>query len=147
MAKREAILDDVVATLKTITRDNGYNNDMATVKRTPVNDSTLQMKDYPAASVVWKREDKDIQGMPYDYVQNDLTLTVRCVIRANEDIESELNLMIDDVEKALTSSPTRGGNAELTDPLLITVFQGESESILYFDYDFHVRYFYVWGNP
>jgi hypothetical protein len=144
---REAILDNVVSTLKTITRDNGYNNDMVTVKRTPVNESVLQMKDYPAASVVWKREEKDIQGSPQDYVQNDLTLTVRCVIRATEDIEGELNRMIDDVEKALTSSPTRGGYAELTDPLLITIFQGESDKVLYFDYDFHVRYFYVWGNP
>lgn len=144
---REAILDNVVATLKTITRDNGYNNDIGKVERIPLNESVLQLKDYPAASVLWKRDDKDIQGMPQDYVQSDLTMTVRGIIRAEENIEQKLNEYIDDIEKVLTATHTRGGYAELTDPRSIMVFQGESEKVLYFDFDFLVRYFYVWGNP
>lgn len=144
---RETILDNAVTVLETITRANGYNNDVGSVQRRPINEFKLAPKDYPALGVLWKREDKDVQGLPYDYVQNDLTMTVRGIIQASEDIEGELNGFIDDVEKALVADPTRGSVAEFTEPRGIVVFMGEREDLLYFDFDFAVRYFYVWGNP
>lgn len=144
---RESILDNVATTLRGISRDNGYNTDVATVQRKVISEFKIAPNEYPALGVLWKRDEKDTQGMPHDYIESDMVLTIRGILQLKEDLETELNLFLEDIEKVMAVDYTRGGYTTLCDPISVVPFIGERDDLIYFDFDFLVRYHYVWGNP
>jgi hypothetical protein len=147
VAIRENILSNVVTTLKTITIANGYNNDIGLVSREPFDWNNILPKDFPAALVVWKKEDKDATGLQGQHILADMTVTIRGVVWAAQELETALNNFLNDVEKAMCVDTDRGGYGEYTEPLTITVFQTELISYAIFDFDFRVVYQYLYGSP
>lgn len=147
MAVRESIIDNIVDTLKTITVAGGYNNDVGLVSRQPFGWNTLKPENYPAALVVWKTETKDATGLQGQHIMSTMVVTIRGVVYAKEELETELNEFLDDVEKALCADTDRGALAEYTDPVRITVYQTEIINFAVFDFDFEVVYQYLYGSP
>ena len=147
MATRETILNHVVTTLVAITVAGGYNNDIRFVTRESVQWERYNKQDYPLAIVAWTLEVPEIPGATSQSVVMDLTVTVRCVVYATTNLETVLNLFLDDVEKALCVDGTRGGAAWSTLPDVKEVLLTENESIIVCDFDFIIRYEYVYGTP
>ena len=147
MATRETILNHVVQALAAISIAGGYNNDVRFVTRESVQWEHYNRQDYPLAIVVWTLETPAIEGATGQSVVMDLTVTMRCVVYAEVDLETELNKFLDDVEKALCTDGTRGGAAWSTLPDAKEVLLTENEAIIVCDYDFIIRYEYVYGTP
>ena len=147
MATRETILNHVVTTLVAITVAGGYNNDIRFVTRESVQWERFNRQDYPLVIVAWTFETPEIPGATHQSVVMDLTVTIRCVVYATADLETELNKFLDDVEKALCADGTRGGSAWSTLPDAKEVLMTENEAIIVCDFDFIVRYEYVYGTP
>ena len=148
MSIREDIINDVVSTLTGITVGGGYNNDIAVVTRDTARfehfDTTTE---YPVAIVVWGSETKEGKDASYFYLEADLNIIIRGAVYATTDLETALNNFLEDIEKALCVDDTRGGKAAFTAPLSITVYSGNNENILVFDYVFLIRYYYPFGSP
>jgi len=147
MATREAILVNTVTTLETITIDNDYNNNIGLVTREPKDWINLKPLELPAACILWVpdvREAKDIQG---HNILSTLTIKIRGIVYAKEDLETELNKFIEDMEKAMMVDDTRGGNAMYTNPGTVTPYRGPTQYHVIFDFDFEVKYQYLKGSP
>lgn len=148
MAIRESILSNIVTTLKTMSIVNGYNYDVGLVTREQFNWNTLLPKDFPAALVVWRREDKDATGLEGQHILADMTVVIRGVVNVPKDeLETALNNFLNDIERAMCADSDRGNLAEYTEPLSITVYQTELIEFALFDFEFRVEYQYLYGSP
>lgn len=147
MAKRETILNHVVQTLASISKASGYNNDIRFVTRESLQWEQFNKQDYPLAIVSWTSEGTVIEGATGQSVVMELTVTIRCVVHAETELETELNKFLDDVETALCADGTRGGAAWNTLPDVKEVLLTKNEAIIVCDYDFLIRYEYVYGTP
>jgi len=147
VATRETILNHVVQTLASISKASGYNNDIRFVTRESVQWERFNKQDYPLAIVSWTSEVPAIEGAAGQSVVMDLTVTMRCVVYAETELETELNKFLDDVETALCVDGTRGGTAWSTLPDVKEVLLTENEAIIVCDFDFIIRYEYVYGTP
>lgn len=147
MAIRESILTNIVTTLKTIAISGGYHNDIGLVTREPFNWTTLKPKDFPAALVIWKLEDKDATGLEGRHVLASMTVVIRGVVYAETNLETAINYFLEDIEKVMCLDTDRGTYAEYTDPSRITVYQTEQIKFAIFDFDFTVVYQHLYGSP
>jgi len=147
MAKRELILNDIETSLVAITVAGGFNNNIGVVARESEDIEHYKIADYPLAIISWSDEVKEGEDIGYDCVDAFLTVIIRGGIYATTTIETALNLFLDDIEKALATDPERSGNADLTAPVSIAVYQGPREHTLVFDFTFLVKYAYVRANP
>jgi hypothetical protein len=145
MAKREAVLDNVVSVLEDITVENGYNYTMRKVTRESFNWQNLQDRDYPAAIVQMVSEDKDGTGLQGQHIIASMNITVRSALPDGDNIEEDINLLTDDVEKAMCADTYRGGTAILTVPVRIQMFQWQDK--VFFDFIFRIDYQYLYGSP
>lgn len=147
MAVREAILDNVVTTLKTITLTNDYNNNVGLVTRERFNWNDLKPKDFPAALVTWTGDEKEEIGISGQNTLSRLALVIRGVVYAQKNLENEINQFLDDIEVSLCVDQYRGTYAEYTTPRRIRVYQGEKIYFAIFDFEFEILYQYIYGSP
>lgn len=147
MSIREANLNDVESTLAGIKKAAGYNNDIGIVTRQSENIEHYKIADYPIAIISWSTEEKEGADVGFNVIDTFFPIIIRGAIHAESGIETELNKFLDDIEIALTTDPERNGNADLTAPISITVYQGPHEHTLAFDFEFLIKYSYARGNP
>lgn len=147
MAVRESILDDVITDLKLIKKENDYNYDIGLVTRDPVNWTNVKPRDIPLAWVHWNLDEKEPETVAGQYITSSLNLIISGLIRENVDLMQNLNLFLDDIEKAMTVDGTRDGNAGYTAPLRIAVYYPDSLNDIIFDFEFTVWYTYVYNSP
>ena len=147
MAKREAILTNIVTTLETITVDNGYNNNIGLVTREPKDWVNLKPKDLPTACVQWSPDEREVKQIQGNNILSTLTIIIRGVVYAKTDIETEINKFTDDIEIAMMVDDKRGGNAMYTNPGTITVYQSLAQFYSTFDFKFEIKYQYMKGAP
>jgi hypothetical protein len=78
-----------------------------------------------------------------------LPVTVEVRLRsADGDLPTQTNRMLADVERALTTDPTRGGLAVRTDMTANSIVKDESPGILgQVTLDFEIQYWTRWGDP
>ena len=146
---REDILDNIVSTLKDIQKSNGYNTNIGLVTREPHNWNNLQPKDYPAAIILWRTDEKETETISGSgqYVISHLNVVIRGAIYAKNNIEEALNDFAEDIEKVMCVDEKRNNYANYTIPVRITVYEGEDSYFIIFDYEFLVGYHYVYGSP
>ena len=115
---KEKILDNIDATLQTITKANGYNNDIESVQRWSQEGPSLV--DVPAAVIVTGHRD----GKPEPNPKTSNVLEVFIEIWVRNATDEILNSLEGDVEKALMQDYTRGGYADDTNVLGSDPFEG-----------------------
>jgi len=151
MAKRESILDNIETVLKTITIDNSYNNNIGLATRETTDWMRLQPKQMPAAIIQWTNDDREPRDVQGHYLISTLTVVIRGVIAkvsASDDMEQKVNEFSDDIETALSSDGTRGGNAMYTNPAGVKMYNLPPESNrAVFDATYIIKYQYASGSP
>jgi len=147
MSKRESIIANIVTTLNTITVLNEYHYDINTVTREIKHFRDLDS--YPSALVVNAGEERESKSLSGGHVRSLLTVRIRGIVKADEEIETAANNFLDDIETALCSADSRrrGGYAEDTWPSKIYMYSGTSDDIQIFDLDVEMWYNYLYGSP
>lgn len=111
-SRREIVMKAFKANLETITISNGYDFDIGKVLRIPTNADDLA--DYPSIILHEDFEDQDDESMGPDSTTK-ITEKLRVNIDAwdnNEDLEySDLNLILANIQKAVMTDRTVGGEA------------------------------------
>ncbi len=146
---RENILDNIVTTLRTITEANGYNNDIGLVTREPHNWNNLKPNEKPSAQVLWTTQEYETETITASgqYVLAFLNVNIRGIVYAKDDLEGALNAFAEDIEQAMSVDETRNNLAEYTIPKLISVFAGEDEYNIFFDFEWTILFNYLYGSP
>jgi len=147
MSKLNDIINDIESTLAGITTASGYNNDIGFVTRESEDFERISTSNYPFAIIQWNTDDKETTGAANQVVISELTVIVQGGIYATSNRETSLISFLEDVEKALCSDGTRGGNAIYTVPVGIEVFDTSKENVIVFNYTFLIEYQYIYGNP
>jgi hypothetical protein len=131
---RENIMLDIVAALKAITTDNGFDNDLSNVFR--YSDPSATLNDPPVVLVKAGAEDDKDETMPLTSCNMEIYLLVYIrVDDASDDNPSPapditLNSILGDIKKKLVQDCGRGGNAVDTKFTRIETFEsikGQSE--------------------
>ena len=148
MGKREDILDNIVATLEAISKEDDYNYNVGLATREVTDWMRLTSRQLPAAVIQWtedEREPRDVQG---HNLLSTLLVTIRGVVESKSNIDEVLNKWAEDIEKALAVDGTRGANAMYTNPSIIRVYNFPPETNRgVFDFTFTIMYQYLEGSP
>lgn len=147
MSKREDIIANIVTTLNTITVANLYNYDISTVTREIKHFRDLDS--YPSALVLNAGEERESKSISGNHVRSLLTVRIRGIVKAEEEIETVANNFLEDIEIALCSAASRrrGGYAEDTWPSKVYMYNGPGKDIQIFDIDFELWYNFLYGSP
>jgi len=113
---KQAVVDNIITTLLTITQANGYFNDVAAAL--PFKVAGWELMDMPTLLVIGLREQKDeLTAGPENRTNVTLTGTIQihATMDPASDTEEYHNSLICDVETALRQDVTRGGVARYTE--------------------------------
>jgi hypothetical protein len=120
---RECILEELQNTLSAITKDNGYNNNIANVQRWRQRGNSL--KEIPCIIINTGIETKE--PGPFPLTTCKFSIQIDVWIRQSDDderpTETLLNSLLVDIEKALMQDYTRGNKAQNTNLLSIAPFE------------------------
>lgn len=121
---REKIMQNVETTLKTISKANGYNNDIASVQRWYQSGNTFSQ--VPCIVIYGGPEEKEQAPDPLITCRFLISI-ILCIRHDEEDIpgptDAILNNLLGDIEKALMVDHKRGGYAVDTIPQSNDIFE------------------------
>jgi hypothetical protein len=105
---RQLVMDDLVTTLNNIKTAKGALINVESVYTIKVN--PRQLKAYPGIIVIPDKEILDQNTYPL-FCTCRLSLALECWLKEQDDIVSEGNKFLAEVQKAIEADNTRGGNA------------------------------------
>ncbi len=142
---RERILQDCEQSLWQIDGSGDYHHALVDVRRgKPVPEDLAEL---PVA--FFDEGDETVAKDTGLLLTRTLPLTVEARLRsADGDLPTQTNRMLADVERALTTDPTRGGLALLTNMTGNSVVKDEAPGVLAsVRVDFEIQYWTRWGDP
>ena len=152
-SKREQILENIVAALRTIRRENGFHVDVPwdSVTRYPIFDAeTLVDQEMPYLAVTIPSETVDTVYMPHKD-EGDLEVVIEGIVKESVDVPVATlqERAVRDVRIKLQEDPSRGGIAKFTRVIRVDTDLGDKgyEGMRTFQVVALVKYKFVWASP
>jgi len=144
---RENIIANRKTTLETITVANEYHYDVHTVTREIKHFRDLD--GYPSILILNGGQAYEPEDVGAAYLRSNLIIRLRGIVKADSNIETVANYFLSDIETALCAEDARrcGNYAEDTLPQSVRMYDGKSDDIQIFDFDFLIWYNYLYGSP
>jgi len=148
---RHQIMDAVIAALKGITVDNGYQTNVVTVSEELKHWEEMAFTDFPACFPIDADEVKEQSAITR--MQSRLTVIVTSMVHdhktaphrgnANESMRLARTNLLRDVEKALMNDTTLAGLDVFTTPRRVVTDKGNIPNYSIFDQEFEILYHYT----
>jgi hypothetical protein len=147
-SRKELIIQNVISTIASITKSNGYENDIP-AERIFRARSEVNVVAFPSVFVFEGDEivvEREMAGEA-TRVYKDLEIQIVVLCSGYVDLAQKINLLEGEIVRAMISASDRGGYAEYTEETGSIPFYNEGENIGGRTQTFNVRYGHRESNP
>lgn len=147
-SKRENILADIKETIETIIAGATYTNTIRTVTRSPIDYDELPDDQLPLVIIDDIRNGTE-NLIPYTTkdINSLFELDLIVVYRANSNLSTGVNSIIEDVKKAIYVDTSRNNNADMTHIVNVTSEKTEKKNTIIINFRISVDYVYPSDTP
>ena len=122
---REKILANIETQLKTITKANGYNNNIQLVERYKIDAASVSQL---PALFIYDGVDTLESEQSYAYTRT-ASVEIAGWVRSHDNMSVEANLLLGDTHKCIMADRTRGGYAMETKIEMLDFFIGKNKTV------------------